>query len=46
VAEYERVAESMTNNTISEQNGSKTLKAIGDELRVVIQDMESKVTAK
>ncbi|KAI8911124.1 hypothetical protein EDD86DRAFT_204452, partial [Gorgonomyces haynaldii] len=42
VAEYERVAESMTKRSISESDGNKSLKQIGDSLRLVIQNMETK----
>lgn len=45
VSEYEKVAESITSKTISEAAGSKTLKFIGDELKLVIQNMETKVDA-
>ena len=43
VADYERIAEGMTKQSIPEADGSKNLKAIGDELRLVIQQMETKV---
>ncbi|KAJ3274401.1 hypothetical protein HDV01_003005 [Terramyces sp. JEL0728] len=42
VKQYETIAESMTEKTISESSGSKTLKAIGDDLRLIIQNMETK----
>ena len=43
VADYEKIAKSMTSRVISEATGAKDLKAIGDELRLVIQNMEIKV---
>ncbi|KAJ3323373.1 hypothetical protein HDV06_001893 [Boothiomyces sp. JEL0866] len=42
VKQYETIADSMTEKTISESSGSKTLKAIGDDLRLIIQNMETK----
>jgi hypothetical protein len=35
----------MTKRAITETDGSKSLKAIGDELRIVIQNMETKVNS-
>lgn len=43
VKQYEMIAESMSSQAISESTGSSTLKAIGDDLRHVIQNMEAKV---
>jgi hypothetical protein len=43
VKQYEIVAESMTNDAITQDSGSATLKAIGDDLTHCIQSMETKV---
>jgi hypothetical protein len=43
VKQYETVAESMTSKAISENTGYATLKAIGNDLRHVIQNIEAKV---
>jgi hypothetical protein len=44
VKQYEVVAESMTNDSITRDSGSATLKAIGDDLTHCIQSMETKVS--
>jgi hypothetical protein len=43
VKQYEMVAESMTKDAIARENGSTTLKAIGDDLTHCIQGMDTKV---
>jgi hypothetical protein len=43
VKQYEMVADSMTKDTIARENGSATLKAIGDDLTHCIQGMDTKV---
>eukprot|EP00842_Homolaphlyctis_polyrhiza_P005345 jgi/Hompol1/5811/HPOL_000728-RA len=42
VSEYEKIVESTTSRPAPDVAGQKTLKAIGDELRLVIQNMETK----
>lgn len=43
VKQYEAVSTSMTTQVISDSTGTSTLKAIGEDLRHVIQAMEAKV---
>lgn len=42
VKEYETVSTSMANKRISEVSGATTLRAIGDDIRHMIQNIESK----